>query len=205
MQFERRAALVPGSKLPSPEEAQLILHQREFSEPPTPLRVDTGQVQANSPPSKSNHKNGLALHIPQARHHQQVEHFLPLAEKLHLRLSTTELATSHPPQEPRPRSTFRLPSRGPQPRPDHKASAQVRLDHKRKHAYYSQDEQRQYRPLLSEDILHMSEVASEDGIKASGRDIFGERGTCSVFDQVPPPLPKIPLKSVLRMHLHNIY
>ena len=164
-----------------------MLHQRKFSEPPTPLRVDAGQNGLLSPSVKSRHRAGLALQIPQPRTNQQLEHPSPSAEKAHLPSTSTKPGTSHPPLELRPRSTVHLPSRGRQPRPGSKSTAHIRLDHKRKHAYYSQDEHRQYPPALSEDILHMSEVAADDGIKACGRDIFGERGASGVFDLVRFP------------------
>ena len=177
IQSGRRPALIPGSASLSPEEARAVLQGRVglSSIPPPDLRSTEPRLKDEHRLEAFHSCNG-SLPSPSHRHHKdsnESQHSGPMTSlsRKHERVKTLA-------------SRDQIWKTSVWERNPHKNPFQLRLDNKRKRMTYSENDRRRYSVEVSEDIPHMSEVTSDDGIRSVTKDLFGERGLHSLFDNV---------------------
>ncbi|MCJ1303202.1 hypothetical protein MMC08_006010 [Hypocenomyce scalaris] len=162
VQSGRRYALVPGTVTPSPEQAQRIL-ERSIERPLDQLPTDQTNERT---PEEHAVRNWFSNALSKDHGSQEVRAAPP-------RLSTNEtpgfggnrLASR---DKVRRRSSLRTWKA-------HQASSGNRRDKKRKHTTSIQDRGRRHSRDISEDVPHMSELDSDDGIKPTYKDVFDSR------------------------------
>ena len=179
----RRYALVPGTATPSPELAQRLL-ERTIDQPLDILSLDqkfeppaggNAALVLNSKSASMNQEAGggpfswTCGETPGHQNHQRLD-----SGRKDLGPGGFKLG-SH--EKIRRRSSLRACKA-------HRTSLGNRRDKKRKHATSAQDHGRRYSQDVSEDIPHMSEIDSDDGMKPAYKDVFGSRGHRSLVTEV---------------------
>ena len=183
MNTERRPALVPGSDLLSSGKAQQFI--QHFVPPSVVSPLDS---QKNQSDLRTTADRGSLERQPSGERRKEALRSSTKNKTLQCQDGYGILSggSSHSIYRSR-KGTFQVPSRERQRKlstwnclAHHANPSHVQIDNKRKHAMYSQDDQRQYSVEMSENIPHMSEIDSEPPF----REIFGDRGVCSVFGDV---------------------
>ena len=181
--YGRRPALIPGSNSLSPEEAQDVLQRRSSHETVSSLDTNSqGLFQYLSERQLLKHQGRTSPPYPDLevastqRHAKDTEESQPYGPMIRLSHKNEKVETAARKDHLGRVSIWE--------RSAYRDPAKIQLDNKRKHAAYSDDEQRKYSVEVSENIPHMSEVDSEDGIRSTRGDFFGDKEGYSLSTKV---------------------
>ncbi|MCJ1464835.1 hypothetical protein MMC07_003450 [Pseudocyphellaria aurata] len=180
MPIERRCAIVPGSDVLSPEEAELILRHRKSLRSLAIICSDRGPGKAARRPAYKDDQNGptwrpQALKTPENRH--------KFAGHVQDSVSETHLALTFSTNDPRPPSSPHLSSKGLPDQSQSQILLRDRPDNKRKHATEWLDSPRRRPAEVTEDTPHVSELDSDDNITPMEVGFPGNQSPLGIGDK----------------------
>jgi hypothetical protein len=187
MSLQRRLAIVPGSDVLSPKEAQRILHEHQRSDYSSSWEDKPKHLQGRGQGSNHRRFRELRLQIPQRSRNLD----LTGGNMRHDERETGAATRRNSKQD----VDFKRGCYGahhgrnawddPLTWDGQTAKSNNQLDRKRQHAIYSQDRRRRYSTETSEDMPFMWEVAPRDAsVRVARRDNLCTFGASNIFSKV---------------------